>query len=97
MLLCFLQEIAFWSLWTGAHELQRCTSWVLLVIYCSITEEQSSIAKCHLWNLLSTFALLHVGLLLLDSSTVLSALPEACKGLRYTYPLHLEGCNCGME
>jgi len=94
----FPPGIAFWSLWTGAHELQRCTSWVLFVVCCSITEKQSSIAKCHLWNLLSTFALLHVGLLLLDSCRVCSPLLEACESLRNKYyPLCLEGCNCIME
>ena len=95
---CSFQKIAFWSSWKDAHELLHCTSWVLFVVCCSITEKQSSIAKCHLWNLLSTFALLHVGLLLLDSCRVCSPLLEACEGLwnKY-YALCLEGCNCIME
>ena len=81
----------------GAPELLHCTSWVPFRVYCSITEDHGPTVECHVWNLLSTSALLHVGVLLLDSSRVVTPV-LGTGGLRNRYyTLCLEGCNCFME
>ena len=81
----------------GAPELLHCTSWVPFLVCRSITENHGSTVECHVRNLLSTFALLHVGVFLLDSSGVITPVLGTGDLRNRYYTLCLEGCNCFME